>query len=197
MAKSSTIYVCNNCGNESAKWFGRCPACGEWNTMQEFELSQTQKSKLKNQKFDNSKTKPQKLGKISGSSLTRISTGMSELDRVLGGQTDPSASSGQGLGGRTDPSASSGQGSSMGIVPGSVILISGDPGIGKSTLMLQLAINLSGSSPDKELRNKKQELRKNNKNHLRVLYISGEESEAQIAHRAERIIDKSKLQKHR
>lgn len=148
MAKSSSVFVCSNCGNESAKWYGKCPECGEWNTFQEFKVDASVKTKSR---IDIEEAKPKKLGEISTHPIQRISTNIKELDRVLGG-----------------PSTGSG------LVPGSVILISGDPGIGKSTLMLQLALNLS----------------KNKKN---ILYISGEESEGQISHRAQRIANQKTL----
>jgi len=173
MAKSLSVFVCSSCGNESAKWFGKCPECGEWNTFREFILPQIQNSKFKNQKLGTVDIKPQKLGDISNEKLVRISTGIGEFDRVLGG------------------------GENSGIVPGSVILISGDPGIGKSTLMLQLALNLSKSKDSsKESRSKKQEAGRKKglitkdqrrKTKLNVLYVSGEESEPQISHRAQRI----------
>ncbi len=146
MAKSSTVFVCSSCGNESGKWFGKCPECNEWNTFQEFKIDNSLKSSSKTTSSKDLELK--NLGEISADPIQRISTNIKEFDRVLGGVSE-----------------NAGQ---QGIVPGSVILISGDPGIGKSTLMLQLAINLS----------------KNKKN---VLYISGEESESQISHRAQRI----------
>ncbi len=143
MPKSSTVYVCSSCGNESAKWYGKCPECGEWNTFKEFKFdSVVSKKRISS----GEKIEFKKIGDIAIDPISRISTGIQEFDRVLGGD------------------------SKKGIVPGSVMLISGDPGIGKSTLMLQLALNLS----------------KNKKN---VLYISGEESEGQISHRAQRIAD--------
>lgn len=164
MAKSTSVFVCSSCGNESGKWFGKCPECGEWNTFQEFSIPGNQKSKTKNQ---NSEIELKSLGKISIDPIQRISTGIKEFDRVLGGSTEQN---------------------NQGIVPGSVVLISGDPGIGKSTLMLQLALNLSKSKDtDKESRIKNQESGKNNKRSLNVLYVSGEESEPQISHRAQRI----------
>ena len=141
MTKSKTVFVCSSCGNESAKWFGKCPECGEWNTFQEFKIDPSLKSSKTSSKEE---IEFKSLGKISIDPIQRISTDIKEFDRVLGGDKN------------------------QGIVPGSVILISGDPGIGKSTLMLQLALNLS----------------KNKKN---VLYVSGEESEPQISHRAQRI----------
>ncbi len=161
MVKLSTVYVCNSCGNESVRWNGKCPECGEWNTFQEFKIDS--KIKRKSGSGIREKIELQNLGTISTDPLQRISTNIGEFDRVLGGPSVRPNSSGQ-----------TGSGSS-GIVPGSVILISGDPGIGKSTLMLQLAINLS----------------KNKKN---VLYVSGEESESQISHRAQRIASDKVIQ---
>lgn len=150
MAKVSTVYVCNSCGNESAKWYGRCPECNEWNTFQEFSVEAGLKSKKGLGKADNEALELKNLGDITLDPINRIPTGIKEFDRVLGGDQN------------------------KGIVPGSVILISGDPGIGKSTLMLQLALNLS----------------ENKKN---ILYVSGEESEGQISHRAQRIANQKKL----
>lgn len=169
MLKSKTTFVCSSCGNESAKWFGKCPECGEWNTFREFTLPQIQNSKSKNQKFgSSSESIPKKLGEISIDPIQRISTGIKEFDRVLGGSTEQN---------------------NQGIVPGSVVLISGDPGIGKSTLMLQLALNLSGANDINESESKKEPKTKGQrpKPKLNVLYVSGEESEPQISHRAQRI----------
>jgi len=136
MAKSKTVYFCQNCGAESAKWIGRCPACGEWNTYTEQIVS---KSKSQSQKvYESERQSPQKLSDIKSKKEGRISTKIIELDRILGG----------------------------GLVPGSIILIGGEPGIGKSTLSLQVALKLD---------------------HLKVLYISGEESPQQIKMRAERL----------
>jgi len=173
MAKSTSVYVCSSCGNESVKWYGKCPECNEWNTFQEFKIDPTLKNKTKSVASREELT-PKKLGEISSSPIQRISTNIKELDRVLGGDKD------------------------QGIVPGSVILISGDPGIGKSTLMLQLALNLSKSLDlDKELRIKNQESRgakdQRQKTGLNVLYVSGEESEGQISHRARRIANSKTL----
>ncbi len=141
MSKSvKTTYFCQSCGAESAKWMGKCPSCGAWNSMVEevIQKSDTRdrphliqgKSKVSN--------KPKRLADINVSEEERILSPDSELNRVLGG----------------------------GIVPGSVVLIGGEPGIGKSTLMLQLATKLEEKT---------------------ILYVSGEESEKQIRMRAERI----------
>lgn len=139
MAKSkASVFFCQNCGYESAKWMGQCPGCREWNTFAEELLPAEGGVK----KVSASGAKPSKLSEIEIKDEERIFTGMGELDRVLGG----------------------------GIVPGSLVLVGGDPGIGKSTLLLQVCRNLSGQ----------------NRN---VLYISGEESLKQIKLRAERIGD--------
>lgn len=141
MAKPQTVFYCNNCGASAAKWVGRCPSCGQWNTYVE-EVVTKEKNDKTNWEDYNSKevsikgAKP--LNLVEANKEERIETPDNELNRVLGG----------------------------GIVPGSVILIGGEPGIGKSTLMLQLAMHL---------------------NNLKVLYISGEESESQIKMRADRV----------
>jgi len=140
LAKSKSAYFCQSCGYESAKWLGKCPSCGEWNTLVE-ELVEKPNVKVPSWKTSSVAqrvSKPAKIDQIRSVKEDRIPTGDKELDRVLGG----------------------------GIVPGSVILIGGEPGIGKSTLMLQLALNIPGK---------------------KILYISGEESEHQIKMRAERI----------
>ena len=138
MAKAKTVYYCQNCGAQSSKWIGRCPACGEWNTYVE-EVIQTDKGKNKAPVTTNkTAAKPIKISEIKSGTESRINTHNNELNRVLGG----------------------------GLVAGSLILVGGEPGIGKSTLMLQVALNLKG---------------------MKVLYITGEESEQQIKMRAERI----------
>jgi len=141
MAKGkSTVYFCNSCGHESSKWLGQCPMCKEWNTFVE-ELAPKKSSNSKNKSIiDDSNSKITLLKEISLEDEGRTSTGFLELDRVLGG----------------------------GIVKGSLVLIGGDPGIGKSTILLQVCRNLSHM-------NKK------------VLYISGEESLKQIKLRADRV----------
>ncbi len=136
MSKTKTVFVCRNCGAESPKWIGRCPSCHEWNTYIEEVVT---RSTSGNQVSDFSKkSKPALIADITAYPEKRIMTGTVELDRLLGG----------------------------GIVKGSVILLGGEPGIGKSTLALQMAMKLGNRS---------------------VLYISGEESEQQIKMRAERL----------
>jgi DNA repair protein RadA/Sms len=138
MAKTKTSYFCQSCGAKSAKWVGKCPVCNEWNTYVE-EVIEREETKISSKSFSTKReAKPILLRNVERQSIDRIDTQDSELNRVLGG----------------------------GIVPGSLILIGGEPGIGKSTLMLQLAIQLQ--------------------NH-KILYVSGEESEQQIKMRAERI----------
>lgn len=149
MAKK--IFVCNNCGNESSKWLGLCPECQNWNTFQEMVIPDAPKKGLRGPTQVEIPTQIQKIGQIQSASLKRQSTTIAEFDRVLGGE--------EGF---------------QGIVPGEVILVSGDPGIGKSTICLQIGISIS-------LKKKK------------VLYVSGEESESQIKIRAERIVNEKML----
>ena len=142
MAKVRTAYFCQSCGYNSPKWLGRCPSCGEWSTMVEEVIAKEEPEKG-GWKFNSSGTpktanKPKNLSEISKQERYRIITEDDELNRVLGG----------------------------GIVPGSLVLIGGEPGIGKSTLMLQIALSLKDYT---------------------ILYISGEESEQQIKMRAERM----------
>ncbi len=140
MAKAKTsAFFCQNCGYESAKWMGQCPGCKEWNTFVE-ELVDRKALSGSGKRKPASEAKPVPLSSIVASDEERVSTNMKELDRVLGG----------------------------GIVPGSLVLVGGDPGIGKSTLLLQVCRNLSAQG-------------------LSVLYVSGEESLQQIKIRAERI----------
>jgi DNA repair protein RadA/Sms len=141
MSKIRTVYFCQNCGAQSAKWIGKCPTCNEWNTYVEEVVNKKEEEKFtwRDRKTSTTFTnKPQKLVDISDNENERSSTEDSELDRVLGG----------------------------GMVRGSLILLGGEPGIGKSTLLLQVALQV-----------------KNQK----VLYISGEESGSQIKLRADRI----------
>ena len=139
MAKIKSLYVCNNCGADSPKWTGKCPSCGEWNTYHE-ELIRPDSTLIKPSAsgFHAPKSKPIRLADVDLRDEPRIGTGCGELDRVLGG----------------------------GIVPGSLILLGGEPGIGKSTLILQTVLQM----PEKK-----------------VLYVSGEESVTQLKLRAARI----------
>jgi DNA repair protein RadA/Sms len=153
MAKGSSVFVCNSCGAQFAKWQGKCPECGQWNTIEE-TLLQSYTPKVNN--IANSRLNGfagdisngiVNLSNVSLKDLPRIHLGFQELDRVLGG----------------------------GIVPGSVVLIGGNPGAGKSTLLLQMVSFLSV-------------------NNIKVLYITGEESLQQVALRAERLgLDTSKI----
>ena len=139
MAKAKTVFYCTNCGNETPRWQGKCPACGAWNTIEEhIEKPSAGSVKTKAAPVGQSK-RPQRLQEISSEGETRFSTGMGELDRVLGG----------------------------GAVVGSLVLVSGAPGIGKSTLLLQICNSLCADRS--------------------VLYVSGEESERQLKLRAERL----------
>lgn len=136
MAKSKTLYVCSQCAYESAKWYGQCPSCGEWNTMEETVLTSAA-AKKGTVSLDRSRAVA--IDEISETSEIRYDTGISELNRVLGG----------------------------GLVKGSLVLIGGDPGIGKSTILLQACKFLSQNKT--------------------VLYVSGEESASQIKLRASRL----------
>lgn len=135
MPKSKTIFVCQNCGNESPKWLGRCPDCNEWNSYAESRTSPTPKAAPLS-----TATQARELSGLSTNSMPRLALPLAEFNRVLGG----------------------------GIVPGSMVLIGGDPGIGKSTLLLEVAGMIAGSVD-------------------RVLYVSGEESAHQIKLRADRL----------
>ena len=137
MAKNKTVYICQNCGAESPKWIGRCPSCKEWNSYHE-EIIQGSGSRETAFIVTQEKRKPERLDDIKSDEFSRNKSGISELDRILGG----------------------------GIVSGSLILLGGEPGVGKSTLALQIALALK----DK-----------------RILYVSGEESEEQISLRAKRM----------
>lgn len=137
-SKAKNVYVCSECGYESAKWYGCCPGCSEWNTMAEvFKAAENSKKATKS--INNTTATVQKINEIVCDSEIRYKTGLSELDRVLGG----------------------------GIVKGSLVLLSGDPGIGKSTILLQICQYLGQS--------------------LKILYVSGEESAHQIKLRADRL----------
>jgi len=137
MAKPKTVFVCRNCGAESPKWIGKCPACKEWNSYHE-EIIAPVSSPGKTFLAGKEKKKPELLINVRSDEQNRQLTGISELDRLLGG----------------------------GMVPGSLILLGGEPGVGKSTLALQIALAMNDS---------------------KVLYVSGEESEEQISLRAKRI----------
>ncbi len=139
MAKAKSVFVCQNCGTESPKWVGKCNACGQWNTyVEELVVKSTGKKSVANNFFETVSSKPEPIHKVEVAELPRIYTSNTELDRVLGG----------------------------GMVPGSLILVGGEPGIGKSTLVLQMALRI---------------------NSRKVLYVSGEESPQQIKLRADRI----------
>ena len=138
MAKTKTVFFCTNCGNETPKWMGRCPGCGAFNTMEEHIEKPVATGRAKSAPVGISR-RPQRIREVTSDGETRFSTGMGELDRVLGG----------------------------GAVAGSLVLVGGAPGIGKSTLLLQICNKLCSGR--------------------RVLYISGEESERQLKLRAERL----------
>lgn len=137
MAKTQTTYFCQNCGNQSSKWLGKCTACGEWNTYQE-EVVQKASNKTGGYQPKEYASKPIAIQNISSEKENRLDTQSDELNRVLGG----------------------------GMVSGSIVLIGGEPGIGKSTLLLQVALNMTG---------------------CKILYVSGEESYQQIKMRADRL----------
>lgn len=139
MAKTKTVFFCKECGNESPKWIGHCPGCGAWNSYVEDSVVVGKDSKSSSKNFSNgNKSKPVSVNDISAAQEPRLDMHCEELNRVLGG----------------------------GLVPGSLVLLGGEPGIGKSTLLLQVALNL---------------------NDKKVLYVSGEESAQQIKMRADRI----------
>ncbi len=139
MAKVKTVYICSECGHETNKWMGKCPDCGSWNTFhEETRQPQVEEKKIKRAPGEGQMALP--IGEIPDEAAMRMPTGIGELDRVLGG----------------------------GVVDGSLVLVGGDPGIGKSTLLTQLSANISSRGD-------------------RVLYISGEESARQIKLRANRL----------
>ena len=137
MAKIKKAFFCKNCGYESPKWLGKCPACGEWNTFAE-EIIAKESGSVAASLTRLPSSKPQRISEIRENTTERVSTGNPEVDRVLGG----------------------------GLVRGSLVLLGGEPGIGKSTLSLQIALTANG---------------------LKTLYVSGEESSEQIRMRADRI----------
>ena len=145
MAKDKIAYVCSNCGQESAKWIGKCPSCGQWNTFKEIRIAADTGQKAAasaaatlRRKANGDKSRPLRLGEISAKDEPRLDMHDAELNRVLGG----------------------------GLVPGSIVLLGGEPGIGKSTLTLQTILRM----PERK-----------------ILYVSGEESAHQLKMRAERI----------
>ncbi len=137
--KSKKVYVCSNCGYETPKWLGQCPECNEWATLNEEIISVERTSRTASPKLDLNRGKPLALSEIKSDLFQRFDTGLSELNRVLGG----------------------------GLVRGSVVLLSGDPGIGKSTILLQICEFLGKG--------------------YKILYVSGEESAHQIKLRASRL----------
>jgi DNA repair protein RadA/Sms len=137
MVKAKTTFFCRNCGAQSSKWLGKCPSCGEWNTFIEEVIQRENKGSASSAIKERRSSVPVRISDVTFSDEQRIDIHNQELNRVLGG----------------------------GLVPGSVVLIGGEPGIGKSTLMLQVALHCKD---------------------LKILYISGEESEEQIRMRAER-----------
>ena len=141
VSKSRSVYRCSDCGAESPKWAGRCDACGAWNTLAE-EPVRRRAGGRSDARTDHSATPPIRLSELANTPQTRWRTGLNELDFVLGG----------------------------GIVPGSLVLVGGEPGVGKSTLLLQCAARLEAQN-------------------VRTLYVSGEESPEQIRLRAERLRD--------
>src|SRR5882724_3166616 len=136
---TNTTFICQSCGYQSRKWLGKCPECGEWNSLVEERVVTTKKGAGRNG-FRLREAKAVEYNEIESQDDVRLSSGVDEFDRVLGG----------------------------GIVPGTLVLIGGDPGIGKSTLLLQVADKLSARGKP-------------------VLYVSGEESERQIKLRGERL----------
>jgi DNA repair protein RadA/Sms len=142
MAKQKTVYVCQQCGSNQPKWMGRCPECEEWNTLVETVVEPQRMTAANNRSINNlvTATKLQSLSSVPIETLDRVSLPMNEFNRVLGG----------------------------GVVPGSVVLIGGDPGIGKSTLLLQITAKLAENAGP-------------------ILYVSGEESVQQIKLRANRL----------
>lgn len=146
MAKARTVYFCQQCGHESAKWVGKCPSCNEWNTfVEETVQKEPAKNEWRQERKKDRASIPKVLSEITAGKEIRMTTPDAELNRVLGG----------------------------GIVPGSLVLIGGEPGIGKSTLMLQFGMMLTKQ---------------------KVLYISGEESEQQLKMRADRLESKHSIQ---
>ena len=145
MAKTKSYFFCSECGYQSSSWLGKCPECGKWNTFTEEVVETSKKSAVSKNSASIGISTPKLIGHVTTSETKRVSTGCSEFDRVLGG----------------------------GIVPGSLLLLGGEPGIGKSTLLLQTALRIPGK---------------------RILYVSGEESEEQIKMRADRLSGERKAE---
>ena len=142
--KHKTVYMCSECGNEYLSWQGQCSYCGAWNTIIEHKISDLKEPETDSRRRTGTEGRPVRLGSVGTSDHSRMSSGIGELDRVLGG----------------------------GIVSGSLVLISGEPGIGKSTMIAQAANSIA-------------------ENYGIVMYISGEESEEQVKLRADRVINSS------
>ena len=145
MAKEKIAFVCSSCGYDSPKWIGRCPSCGEWNTFVEQKLGKGKNVNPQLSTFNSQLSSPISMSKIETSEEPRINMHDDELNRVLGG----------------------------GLVPGSLTLLGGEPGIGKSTLILQTVLRLKD---------------------MKVLYVSGEESARQLKMRADRIMESTNAQ---
>ncbi len=144
MAKAKTVFFCKECGNESPKWLGKCPGCGEWNSFVEEKIRTDRRAPSGQSPIgERAATRPQPITDIPEEEGRRFTTGIEEFDRILGG----------------------------GIVEGAVSLLGGEPGVGKSTLLLQIAYNLAAKSEGKE----------------KILYVTGEESARQTRMRAERL----------
>ncbi|MCH8207902.1 MAG: AAA family ATPase, partial [Nitrospinae bacterium] len=140
MAKTYSVYICQSCGHQAPKWLGKCPECDEWDTLVEENVNPAPPSRHKSSMRREGTPAVQPITAISGFDESRISTGIGEFDRTLGG----------------------------GLVNGSVVLIGGDPGIGKSTLILQTLWQMANAG-------------------RKALYVSGEESVQQVKLRAERL----------
>jgi len=152
MVRQVTRFICQKCGREFPKWAGQCPGCGDWNSLVETVVS-VSKSKQNSRLRDGERAKPLNLSEVESKSFTRVKTGISELDRVLGG----------------------------GMVPGSVVLVAGEPGMGKSTLLTQLGLELA------KVKSQKSKVKSKEKQFFTVLYVCGEESAAQVKMRTGRL----------
>src|SRR5512142_2569053 len=141
-AKARTVFACSECGHQSPKWLGQCPACRQWNTLQEEVVAPAPRDGAPARGWGGDAARPLPLREVEARDEERRRTGIAELDRVLGG----------------------------GVVPGSLVLLGGDPGIGKSTLLLAALERLARASPDRP-----------------VLYVTGEESARQVKLRADRL----------